>query len=128
MKHWKTMIAVLLCVLLLTVAAAADNTVTTDTDEDGNPVTIVTDENGNQTVITEVEPGADDITFDEGELDLDAEEGEGDGAQTTPAESAAPAAQSEKGVSPLAWLVPLLVAVCACAVVLTVRLLKKKNA
>ena len=126
MKNMKTWIAVLLCVLLLTCAAAADETVTQTTDENGNTVTVVTDENGNQMIIEDVDPSSDDITFDEDDADF----GDDDAAPGAPAEpevSAAPAAQAEKGGSALSWLVPLLVAVCACAAVMIVRLVRKKD-
>ena len=128
MKHLKTCLAALLCVLLLTCAAAAENSVEKTTDENGHEVTIVTDEHGNQTVITEAEPGADDITFDESDLDLDAEEGEdGSDALIAPAPSAAPEQSADKGGSVLAWLAPVLVAVCAAAAWWFFRMRKSRD-
>lgn len=128
MKHWKTALAVLLCVLLLACTAAAENNVTKTTDEEGHEVTIVTDENGNTTVITEAEPGADDITFDEDDLDLDAEEGtDGNDTLIAPAPSAAPEEQPQKGGGVFAWLAPLLVAVIAAAAWWLFRHRKDKN-
>lgn len=128
MKHWKTVLAALLCAALLACTAAAENEVTTTTDENGHEVTTVTDENGNQTVITEAEPGADDITFDEGELDLDAEEGEGGSdALIAPAPTDAPEESETKGGSVLAWLAPALVAVCAAAAWWFFRMRKPKG-
>lgn len=128
MKHFKTLLAVLLCAAMLTCVAAADNTVTQTTDEDGHEITIVTDENGNQTIISEVEPGADDITFDEDELDLDAEEGD-DGQLIAPAPSEAPetgtTGKTGTGAGPLVWMIPLFVAVCAAIVLLIYRARKQ---
>ena len=121
MKNWRTLLAVLLAACMLVMTAAADNTVEHTTDEDGHDVTIVTDENGNQTVITEVEPGDDDITFDEGELDLDDEE--------EPEESAAPdqsvTEAENQGVASWWIAVPVVI---VCAVIAVWLLLRgKKN-
>lgn len=123
----KKTITILLAVLLLTAmlpfAALAEDTVTKTTDENGNPITIITDEEGNETIIRQVEPGEDDITFDEADLDLDETEGDADtpsDALIAPAPSETPEAASENGVSPLVWLIPLFVAVCA-AIVLLIR-------
>lgn len=115
MKHWKMIIAGLMVSLLLVFSAYAETTTETVTDENGHTVTIVTDENGNQTIIEEVEPGDDDITFDDGELDLDEEEGTAETAAPEPSqEPAAPGA--EKNSFPL-WILPILLA-AVCAVVL----------
>lgn len=122
MKGWRTILAVLLAACMLVMTAAADNTVEHTMDEDGHDVTIVTDENGNQTVITEVEPGDDDITFDEGELDLDDEE--------MPEESAMPeqsGVDSENHGGASWWIaVPIVIACAAVAVWLLLRGRKNK--
>ena len=126
----KKTITILLAVLLLTAmlsfGAMAEDTVTQTTDENGNPVTIITDEEGNETIISQVEPGADDITFDEDDLDLEDEPGEA-GTDAAAAEANADAAaNAQKGPS---WVLPAaivgLVAVVA-ALAAVVRKTKTK--
>lgn len=113
MKHWKALLAALLFALALTCAAAAENTVTHTTDENGHAITIVTDENGNQTIISETEPGEDDITFDDGDLDLDDDDAPDESAAPeTPAETMVPVTQEKRG-SALGWIIPIAVVACA---------------
>lgn len=107
-KLYSLFFVVLLISGLLTVSAAANNSVEQTTDEEGHHITIVTDGNGNQTVITDVEPGDDDITFDESELDLDEAE--------SPEASTAPDPAEGTHGSAWLWALPLLLAVCAAAV------------
>ena len=112
-KTWIAALAALLAACLLTTAAFAEKTVEHTTDAEGHSITIVTDENGNQTVITDVEPGDDDITFDEDDFDLDEAEG--------PLESAEPESAAASRGSVLSWILPLAAAVCAAAVWMLLR-------
>lgn len=123
MKHWRLLILGWMLSALLVFSVYAETTTETVTDENGHTVTIVTDENGNQTIIEGVEPGDDDITFDDGELDLDEEEGPTDSTQPEPsAETAAPSGE-KTGVP--GWIWPVIVAALAACALVVVRVLRR---
>ena len=119
----KKTIMILLAVLLLTAVlpsfVMAEDTVTHTTDENGNPVTIITDEEGNQTIISQVEPGSDDITFDEDDLDLEDPPEEG-----APDANADADASAQKGNGP-SWVLPAAIAGLAAVLVAIVAIVRK---
>lgn len=121
----KKTITILLVVLLLTAllpfAAMAEDTVTQTTDENGNPITIITDEEGNETIIRQVEPGDNDITFDDDELDLgDDDAAPADDAAASPAPDAA--AKNSPG-----WILPAAIAGLVVVLIALVAVVRKKK-
>ena len=118
----KKTITILLVVLLLTAllpfAAMAEDTVTQTTDENGNPITIITDEDGNETIIRQVEPGENDITFEDDELDL------GEDAADETAASPAPDAGAKNSPG---WILPAAIAGLVVVLIALVAVVRKKK-
>ena len=124
-KTFAILLAVLLLTAMLPFAAVADDTVTQSTDENGNPITIITDEAGNETIIRQVEPGADDITFDEDDFEFE----DGDPADTAAPDAADPDASAEPGAAAgsVSWGIPAAIAGVLVVAIALVLILRKKK-